>query len=158
MQADETLAVYNGGIYIVKKGEWRALTGEDTNDLMNAYVTALNARNNPETHHSGGFVGGVAGLKSSEVFAKLLKGEFVATPQMMKRFMTSTLPELARSGASGGSNEFNAPLISIQCDNVTQESLPGLKEIVEDAVKQIKKQFDDGLGRAGFHKTVKQIV
>lgn len=158
MMGNGTLAVYDDKIYIVKKGQWRALTEGKTNDLKEAYKKALNARNNPESHHSGGFVGGVAGLKSSEVFAKLLKGEFVATPQMMKRFMTSTLPELAYSGASGGSNEFNAPLINIQCDNVTQESLPGLKEIVNDAVKEIKKQLDGGLGRAGYRKPANQIV
>ena len=153
-----TIAVLGDKAYIVKKGSWRQLVEEDSSKIVSAYLAKLNSKNTNNEYHSGGVVGNTPGLKTTEMFAKLLKGEFVATPQMMKRFMTSTLPELARSGASGGSNEFNAPLISIQCDNVTQESLPGLKEIVEDAVKQIKKQLDDGLGRAGFHKTVKQIV
>ena len=107
------------------------------------------------TYHSGGIVGDMTRLKSTELFAKLLKGEFVATPQMMNRFMTSTLPTIA---SNGGNTEINAPLISIQCDNVTQESLPRLEEIVNEAVKTIKKQFDDGLGRAGYHKTVKQMI
>lgn len=105
--------------------------------------------------HSGGIAGDTTRLKSTEMFAKLLKGEFVATPQMMNQFMTSTLPAIA---SRGGSTEINAPLINIQCDNVTQESLPRLEEIVNEAVKTIKRQFDDGLGRAGYHKTVKQII
>ena len=108
-----------------------------------------------EIKHSGGIVGDFTRLKSTETFAKLLKGEFVATPAMMERFMNQTLPNLA---ASGGGNEFNAPLVSIQCENVTQESLPKLKQIVNDAVKEIKRQFDDGLTRAGYHKTVNKIV
>lgn len=170
-----TVAVVGGNAYIVKNGEWRKLVEEDAGKIVAAYKSRLSALSeyrsgifhsgksnaappNASIYHSGGIVGDTARLKSTELFAKLLKGEFVATPQMMKQFMTSTLPEIASSGMSGGTNEFNAPLISIQCDNVTQESLPGLKEIVDDAVKQIKKQFDDGLGRAGFHKTVKQIV
>lgn len=108
-----------------------------------------------EIKHGGGIVGDFTRLKSTETFAKLLKGEFVATPAMMERFMNQTLPNLA---VSGGGNEFNAPLVSIQCDNVTQESLPKLKQIVNDAVKEIKRQFDDGLTRAGYHKTVNKIV
>lgn len=108
-----------------------------------------------EIKHGGGIVGDFTRLKSTETFAKLLKGEFVATPAMMERFMNQTLPNLA---VSGGGNEFNAPLVSIQCENVTQESLPKLKQIVNDAVKEIKRQFDDGLTRAGYHKTVNKIV
>lgn len=108
-----------------------------------------------EIKHGGGIVGDFTRLKSTETFAKLLKGEFVATPAMMERFMNQTLPNLA---VSGGGNEFNAPLVSIQCESVTQESLPKLKQIVNDAVKEIKRQFDDGLTRAGYHKTVNKIV
>jgi TP901 family phage tail tape measure protein len=110
---------------------------------------------NGSSYHTGGIVGEVAKLKSTETFAKLLKGEFVATPQMMHRFMNTTLPEIASSNSS---NEFNAPLINIQCENVTQETLPKLESIVKEAVTQIKRQFEGGLGRAGYHKTVKQIT
>lgn len=55
---------------------------------------------NPDTgaivqkYHTGGIVDGKSNLKSTEVFAKLLKGEFVATESQMNNFMTKTLPSL----------------------------------------------------------------
>lgn len=50
-------------------------------------------------YHDGGFVGG---LKSNEEFAKLLRGEFVATEGMQNNFMKNILPKIADfSGASG---------------------------------------------------------
>ena len=107
------------------------------------------------TYHSGGIVGDMTRLKSTEMFAKLLKGEFVATPRMMNKFMTSTLPTIA---SNGGNTEINAPLISIQCDNVTQESLPRLEEIVNEAVKTIKKQLDSGMSRTGYKRQATKLL
>ena len=106
------------------------------------------------THHSGGIVGGVAKIKETEEFAKLLKGEFVATPNMMKRFMNFTLPAMA---ASGG-NEFNAPLISITCDSISKDSIPTFQRIVNDAVSEIKRELDGGLIRSGYRKPAKKIA
>lgn len=101
-------------------------------------------------YHEGGAVGG---LSSNEEFAKLLKGEFVTTPAQMKRFMEQTLPQIASYSATGGSNEFNAPLIEITCESVTTEALPGLEHVVNEAVKEIKKQLDSGMSRTGFKRT-----
>lgn len=109
-------------------------------------------------YHTGGFVGDETTLKSNEEFAKLLKGEFVSTPAQMKRFMETTLPNIASYTSNGGSNEFNAPLIEINCDNVTGESIPDLKRIVNDAVDEIKKQLDTGMSRTGFVRTSRRLV
>ena len=105
------------------------------------------------TYHSGGLVGNIAHLSSSEEFAKLLKGEFVSTPAQMKRFMEETLPKIANYSATGGSNEFNAPLIEITCESVTTEALPELEHIVNEAVKEIKRELDSGMSRTGFKRT-----
>ena len=102
-------------------------------------------------YHSGGLVGDIATLSSSEEFAKLLKGEFVSTPVQMKRFMEETLPQIVNYANSGG-NEFNAPLIEILCENVTSESLPELERVVNEAVKEIKKQLDSGMSRTGYKR------
>ena len=104
-------------------------------------------------YHSGGLVGDIATLSSSEEFAKLLKGEFVSTPAQMKRFMEDTLPKIANYSAMGSSNEFNAPLIEITCESVTTEALPELERVVNEAVKEIKKQLDSGMSRTGFKRT-----
>lgn len=105
-------------------------------------------------YHSGGLVGGLSTLSTSEEFAKLLKGEFVSTPAQMKRFMEKTLPEISSYGNHKNTNEFNAPLIALHCDSVTEDSLPQLKQIVNEAVKEVKKHLDSGLSRTGFKKPV----
>lgn len=109
-------------------------------------------------YHTGGFVGGVPDLKNNEEFAKLLKGEFVSTPAQMKRFMEETLPALVGFSPSGGNNEFNAPLVSIHCESVTQESLPELRDIVNSAVKEIQTQLDEGMARVGRKSKLKNFI
>lgn len=106
-----------------------------------------------QKYHTGGFVGDFSALTSNEEFAKLLKGEFVSTPAQMKRFMEETLPKIANYSATGGSNEFNAPLIEITCESVTTEALPELERIVNEAVKEIKRELDSGMSRTGFKRT-----
>ena len=105
-----------------------------------------------QKYHAGGFVGDFSALTPNEEFAKLLKGEFVTTPAQMKRFMEDTLPRIANYTATGGSNEFNAPLIEVLCENVTSESLPELERVVNEAVKEIKKQLDSGMSRTGYKR------
>lgn len=105
-------------------------------------------------YHSGGLVGGLSTLSTSEEFAKLLKGEFVSTPAQMKRFMEKTLPAISSYSNNKNTNEFNAPLIALHCDSVTEDSLPQLKQIVNEAVKEVKKHLDSGLSRTGFKKPV----
>ena len=97
-----------------------------------------------ETHHSGGFVGG---LESNEQFAKLMNGEYVVTPRQMSSFMNDTLPSIS-SGAT-----FNSPLITIECDNVSSEAMPAFEKVVNGAVDEIKKLFDDGMVRSGRYTT-----
>lgn len=124
----------------------------------------LNQNNNEYTrfkdvlrqYHTGGFVGGEMSLNHNEEFAKLLKGEFVSTPAQMKRFMERTLPSIANYSSSEGKNEFNAPLIEIVCESVTSESMPKLKQIVDDAVKEIQRQLDSGMSRTGFKRPLQK--
>lgn len=139
----------------VKSNAIRTVTGAAATRTVTGAANNHSVKQIVSMYHSGGIVGNVTRLKSTEIFAKLLKGEFVATPQMMNKFLNYTLPTIT---SAGGRTEINSPLISIHCDSVTQESLPRLEEIVNEAVRTIKKQFDDGLGRAGYHKTVKQII
>ncbi len=143
-----TIAVYGGVAYITKKGTWRQLVEEDVSSLTSRYLKELNE------YHTGGFVGG---LESNEEFAKLLNGEFVATPLQMQHFMERTLPAIANYTSSGG-NEFNAPLIEIKCDNVTSEAVPMLESIVKEAVKEIQKQLDGGVSRTGYKRSVKKLL
>ena len=108
-----------------------------------------------QMYHSGGVVGG-EDLKHNEEFAKLLKGEFVSTPAQMQKFMNDTLPRMVTY--AGRSNEFNAPLITINCDNVTSEAMPKLKEVVNEAVEKIKQELNSGMSRAGYKGTVQKLL
>ena len=140
-----------------KKGEWVKLNEGYTYEIKDdkykidwhSFKTTYKLTT---SYHTGGLVGDIATLSSSEEFAKLLKGEFVSTPSQMKRFMEETLPSIA-SYQSGGNNEFNAPLIEIRCESVTTEALPELERVVNDAVREIKKQLDSGMSRTGFKRT-----
>ena len=107
-------------------------------------------------HHTGGIVEGAIPLKSTEVFSKLLKGEFVSTPAQMKRFVEETLPQIAGYTSSSRNNEFNAPLVEIKCESVTSESLPELERVVNEAVAEIKRELDSGMSRTGYKRPLKK--
>lgn len=103
------------------------------------------------TYHQGGFVGGVTKLKSNEEFAKLLEGERVSTPAQMDTFMRKTLPAIA-AGGGGAVIQNNSPLIELNCGNVTENTLPELKNIVNQAVEKIEKNMANALSRTGYKK------
>lgn len=108
------------------------------------------------TRHSGGFVSDNIGLKENEVFAKLLKGEYVSTPAQMKNFINKTLPGITSSASSN--NSFNAPLVSITCDSITKEAMPSLKIIVDNAVNEVRKILDSGMSRVGRKKPISTLI
>lgn len=153
------VVAYNGTLYLWQDSNgWRkvASDSDDVSEATAAYIAALTKKQNKSTlstYHTGGLVGDASVLESNEEFAKLLKGEFVSTPEQMQRFMTETLPHIAGFTPSNATNEFNAPLIEIQCDNVTSEALPSLGNIVKEAVREVKKQLDNGMSRTGYKNT-----
>lgn len=131
----------------------------DVEALKDLYEKVCKKYGKTPIYHTGGFVGGYSILSSNEEFAKLLKGEFVSTPAQMKRFMEGTLPQIAGYASSNSSNQFNAPLVEINCDNVTAEAMPELKRVVDEAVERIQKQLDSGMSRTGFKgKTVRRMT
>ena len=150
--SDRQIFGYDGYVYGYLDGKIQKLGGRYWSQKgYNNFVNDVKAQYG--SYHSGGLVGDIATLSSSEEFAKLLKGEFVSTPAQMKRFMEETLPKIANYSATGGSNEFNAPLIEITCESVTTEALPELERIVNEAVKEIKRELDSGMSRTGFKRT-----
>lgn len=155
---DRQIFGYGGNVYGYLDGQIQKLGGRYWSQKgFNNFVDDVKAQYG--TYHTGGFVGGVSTLASNEEFAKLLQGEFVSTPVQMKRFMEETLPQIANYTSSGGTNEFNAPLIEIKCENVTSEALPELERVVDEAVKEVKRQLDSGMSRTGFKRpTTKRLT
>ena len=104
-------------------------------------------------HHSGGFVGDVASLRSNEEFAKLLKGELVVTSQQMDTFMKKTLPSMLAYNSGGATIiNNNSPLIEIKCGDIDKDSMPQLKSLVDQAVAKIEKNMQTALARTGYKK------
>lgn len=103
-------------------------------------------------YHTGGLVGGVSSLQSNEEFAKLMKGEFVSTPKQMETFMKKTLPSLMLGGQSGAVINNNSPLIEINCGDINNDTLPRLKDLVNQAVAKIEKNMESALTRTGYKK------
>ena len=101
--------------------------------------------------HSGGTVGNL-NLGENEVFAKLMKGEFVSTPAQMSNFLNKTLPAM-----TNGTN-INAPLISMQVESVTKDSLPQLETIIKRAADKIKSELSSGFSKTGFRASNKRIL
>lgn len=155
---DRQIFGYGGKVYgyldkHIQEIEGRTMSKKGYNNFVSAMKT------NYGSYHTGGLVGDIATLSTSEEFAKLLKGEFVSTPMQMKRFMEETLPKIANYTSSGSTNEFNAPLIEIKCENVTSEALPELERVVDEAVKEVKRQLDSGMSRTGFKRpTTKRLT
>ena len=103
-------------------------------------------------YHSGGFVDNYSMLQSNEVFAKLLRGEFVSTPAQMDRFINETLPKVAAHQNGDATINYNSPLVEIKCGTVNDDTLPKLNDMVNKAVEKIKKDMSSALSRTGYRK------
>ena len=91
-----------------------------------------------ENHHNGNIAGGLPKIKESEVFAKLLKGEVVATDSQMKNFINNTLPNIVNT--SNATNSIGDISMSFNvAGNLDKTVLPDLKEMVSDALMNIYK-------------------
>lgn len=90
------------------------------------------------TYHSGGFVGGLPQLQASEEYGKLLKGEFVSTPNMMQNFINNTLPNLVAS-VSGNGDTIIELAVNVQ-GNMDKTILPQLKEAVLASITTAMQQ------------------
>lgn len=111
-----------------------------------------------EQHHTGGFAGGGATLKDNEVFAKLLDGEFVSTPAQMSKFLKDTYPKMLGMAQGGnGGIQYNAPIVAIRCDSVTEDTMPTLKKVVKQAVDEVKKEIDSAFSRTGYRREVNKF-
>ena len=100
----------------------------DRYDLMNAVPI----------HHSGGVVGGLPKIKESEQYAKLLKGEVVASDDQMKTFINTTLPNLVANFAGSG----GIPNVEMNFNvegNLDKTVLPELKEVILTTVYKAMK-------------------
>ena len=92
-------------------------------------------------------------LKSNEEFAKLLNGELVSTPRQMDDFMRKTLPQmLSYDGGNQAVINNNSPLVEIRCGNISEDTMPQLKNLVSQVISKIEENMKDALTRTGYKK------
>lgn len=99
-------------------------------------ITPGTGRDRATPYHTGGFVG----ANSNEEFAKLLKGEYVATEGQMGNFMKNILPKIAgypsvKNISSGGNISLSMP-INV-AGSLDEKVIPSIEKIAERVVRQI---------------------
>lgn len=91
-------------------------------------------------YHTGGFAGG---LESNEIFAKLLKGEYVATEKQMDNFLKNVLPSIG-ANMPKYSNRYGSQNITVNMPitvegNMDKTVIPQLDEISNKVIDNINK-------------------
>ena len=80
------------------------------------------------SYDDGGIVSGISTSRSGAVFAKLLKGEFVATDDMMRNFINRTSPKISSTIKNDSNVSISMP-ISVT-GNLDRTVLPDLEKMV----------------------------
>lgn len=106
-----------------------------------------------EKHHTGDSFAG--GLRSNEVFAKLLKGEYVATEMQMKNFLNNVMPKIAlQMGPTlrhkTGESVQKAGDVNIDVDIIVEGSLD--KTVVPVLKKEMMKEIIKALELRGIRR------
>jgi len=114
-----------------------------------------------EEHHRGEFAGN---LMSNEVFAKLLKGEYVATEAQMSNFLKNTLPKLTGGIIAGGASkrlpanqtnrggDMNIEISINVAGSLDRKAIPNLKKEMIDALNKTMERR--GIRRTATNFTV----
>ncbi|MCK9436693.1 MAG: hypothetical protein M0Q12_05740, partial [Synergistaceae bacterium] len=117
-----------------------AVVSAGINDWINQAGSGYHTGGLVESHHDGDFAGS---LNSNEVFAKLLKGEYVSTEVQMKNFLSDILPKMMIGSSSiiqnkdGNSNGINIGDININVSgNLDKVGVQDIKTAVFDALNQ----------------------
>lgn len=101
---------------------------------------SLNEFYNPtEEDHEGGFAGG---LESNEVYAKLLKGEYVATEGQMRNFINNSLPQMAKV-VGGGNGGINISMPINVSGNLDSTVIPDIQKIADSMLKKINSAMKE---------------
>jgi len=106
--------------------------------------------------HSGaemGVVGKSMSLKSNEIFAKLMAGEVVSTPEQISTFMGKTLPQMVQGSSSIKNGDISIDMPIQVAGNLDKSTLPALEEMIKAAIKQLNKNMSD----RGYTRTANQF-
>ena len=159
--AEEKQRLANENKQLAKKiGAWQANSdgaGWNKGDWVVQQNGKVVAIKNLSSYHTGGIVGGVdeAGLKTTEQFAKLLKGEVVVTENQMAQFMNRTLPSMAGiSPASTGEIKIEKMFDIVVEGNLDEKAVPRIEELAKQLVPRIANQLNQAVFGRGIKKPI----
>jgi hypothetical protein len=117
---------------------------------LSAILSGIGTPSVPQ-FHSGvemGAVGSQFTMKSNEMFAKLLKGEVVVTPQQMDNFMKTTLPTLSEGSSSFSSGDISIDMPINVNGNLDKSVLPDLEKLTQALIGRI----NDEMMKRGYNR------
>lgn len=122
----------------------KAISAGSLSSFSRQLADILASIGNAPQFHSGaemGVVGNSNSLRSGEIFARLLKGEVVSTPQQMENFMKISLPQLVESSSNVNNGTMKIEkLINVE-GNVNPVSMPDLENVADKVVEQLNKNM-----------------
>lgn len=106
-------------------------------------------------YHTGGIVGGQPKLKSTEEFAKLLKGEVIVTQQQMEKFMRVTLPNITNVNTPTNGEVKIEKLFDLNVEgNLDSSVMPRLEELTKQLAPKIADILNQSIFNRGFKKPI----
>jgi hypothetical protein len=145
-----TVAEYKSGA----KAAYRIKGYDEDNNPIDTWIKSKNIVF--ETFHEGlekGVVGGKSD-KYGEVFANLLKGEYVINPQQIKDYVTTIFPKSVNAivkGNNGGEIKMGDFMPMIIQGNLDSSVLPEVKKMISEGLKE----FDHTLKKRGIFRSAK---
>lgn len=128
-----------------RDGEWVVMSNHKVVKLKDLY---------PE-YHTGGIVGGQPNLKSTEEFAKLLKGEVVTTEAQIDKFMRVTLPNMTNINTPTSGEIKIEKLFDLNVEgNLDSSVMPKLEELTKQLVPRIAETLNQSIFNRGFKKPI----
>lgn len=103
-------------------------------------------------YHEGGIVGGGKPLlKSSEVFAKLMKDEVVVTPTQIENFVKKTIPGMLNLGAIKQPNMQIEKLFDVNfTGDINKDTLPEVQKMLNNIPNMVTKALVEQLSSRGI--------
>lgn len=138
--------------------------GKNTRQRANSNDPLKPGERREEVYHEGGVVGETdkntfsGGLKSNEIFARLLKGEVVANEAQIRRFLNDTMPTITKGAVEYNRINSTQPIsinmpINVE-GNLEKDVLPDLEFKVKGMLNEIMKQIT----QAGYIRPVNRTI
>lgn len=106
-------------------------------------LSQVPAMTNIPTYHTGVEQGAVGSnsfkLKSNEIFAKLLRGELVSTPEQADNFVSNVLPQIASATPSVSSGDVSISMPINVAGSLDKSVIPDLNRLTDKVLERIQE-------------------